>query len=81
MFGPCKACAAHQEHIQSLKAEVAHLQKLLNPEPGMPQWNTSAVQADAMLSGATIPSEDEVQAQIERDAISSEAMRLLTATY
>lgn len=79
----CKSCKEKDSHIESLKAQIAFLQTMLNPPH---REDFIGYEANKILDGGAMPvveltgelSADQIKAQRE---IELEATRIITGTY
>lgn len=77
MFGKCRVCEAHTNHIETLKSEVVSLRRL-----ALPQNNPLPlveIEADAVLSG--LQDQIEIPSLEKQREIDIEASQLLSGSY
>jgi hypothetical protein len=77
----CKSCAAHMDHIQSLKAQIADLRRLALPQnQQLPEvlvdLDSPALEGTDLAEEPTAPLNQEEQRLIDQ-----EAAALLSGTY
>jgi hypothetical protein len=79
----CKTCLAKDEHIASLKAQIALLSQLTVPNNSPQALPILNLEADAVLTGHqhTIPADHTEMPIDDTDIVLSERDRLLSGSY